>query len=51
MKKVVSDCCDSSVQCFPTERLNTMGGSIFFCDKCGKVCETKILKKEYVVNK
>lgn len=51
MKKVVSDCCDSGVQCFPTEGLNAMNNSMFFCDKCGNVCKTKIVKKEYTEKK
>jgi len=47
-KKVLSTCCEATVHHFPNGGLSPMDMTIFFCDKCGKVCKTKIVKEEVV---
>lgn len=45
-KKIVSICCDSSVQHYPTKGLGATGDVLFFCDKCGNICKTKIVDEK-----
>jgi hypothetical protein len=38
-KKIVSDCCESSIQYAP----NFLGmGNVYFCNKCNKPCKLKV---------
>ena len=48
-KLVLSDCCNSGVQHFPANGLDPMNNFIFFCNKCGKACKTKVVEQD--VNK
>jgi len=47
-KRVISVCCESTIHHFPVGGLNPMDMTIFFCDKCNKVCKTKVIKEEIV---
>jgi len=48
-KKVVSFCCDAPIHHFPSLGMGPMDMTIFFCDKCSKVCKTKVVKPEEVI--
>ena len=50
-KRVISTCCNANVQHFPVGGLSPMDMTIFFCDKCGKVCKTKVVNTESIVEK
>ena len=45
-KLVVSDCCETGVQHFPANGLDPMNNVIFFCNKCGKACKTKVFEQD-----
>lgn len=45
-KIVTSECCNAGIQHFPTSGLDPMNNVIFFCNKCGKACKTKIVLEE-----
>ena len=45
-KLILSECCNVGVQHFPATGLGPMNNVIFFCNKCGKSCKTKVSKEE-----
>jgi hypothetical protein len=45
-KRVISTCCNASIHHFPNFGLAPMDMTIFFCDKCHKVCKTKVVHEE-----
>lgn len=45
-KLVVSECCDVGVQHFPSNGLDPMNKVIFFCNRCGKSCKTKVVEQD-----